>query len=147
MATKSLIVPERRRKLAPPFAWIDRRFLFDGFLTSLSPLENLLYFFLVLVADRDGLSYYGYDNICGLLEISPDDYIQARNKLVQKRLIAFDGRQFQVLALPEKPAPEPLAVQPDKRRPAQAHPLPQAPAEIFSRIQGRPQTPETGERR
>lgn len=102
MFTKSVIDPELRRQLAPPFAWVDRRFLFDGYLSRLSPKENLLYLFLVLVADRDGLSFYSYDRICQLLKLSVDDYIESRDGLIAKKLIAFDGRQFQVLALPRR---------------------------------------------
>lgn len=101
MLAKTLILPERQRVLTPPFAWIDRRFLLNGFLAELSHHENLLYFFLVLAADREGLSFYGYDKICQLLQLAVDDYIQARNGLIAKGLIAFDGRQFQVLALPK----------------------------------------------
>lgn len=105
MKSKSLILPERKRALVPPFAWVDRRFLLNGFLAALTPQENLLYFFLVLAADRDGLSFYNYDKICQLLTLAVDDYIQARDGLIDKKLIAFDGRQFQVLALPQTPAP------------------------------------------
>jgi len=81
MVSKSLIIPELKRVLKPPFAWIDRRFLFNGFLAELSPQENLLYFFFVLVADRDGLSFYNYDKICQLLKLDADDYVQARDSL------------------------------------------------------------------
>lgn len=105
MKSKSLILSERKRVLAPHFAWVDRRFLLNGFLAALTPQENLLYFFLVLAADRDGLSFYNYDKICQLLTLDVDDYVQARNRLIDKKLIAFDGRQFQVLALPQTPVP------------------------------------------
>jgi hypothetical protein len=105
MISKTMILPERKRVLTPPFAWIDRRFLVNGFLAALSPHENLLYFFLVLAADRDGLSFYSYDRICQVLTLTVDDYIQARNGLIDKGLIAFDGRQFQVLALPPSARP------------------------------------------
>jgi hypothetical protein len=98
----TLIRPEQKRVLKAPFAWIDRYYLFHNFLARLSRHENLLYLFLVLAADRDGISYYAYDKICTILKLDADDYIQARNGLVQKQLIAFDGSQFQVLALPEK---------------------------------------------
>ena len=101
MIAKTMIMPEWQRRLAAPFAWIDRRFLFDGFLASLSPRENLLYFFLVLVADRDGVSFYSYDKICTLLKLDVDAYIQARDGLIRQQLIAFDGQRFQVLALPK----------------------------------------------
>jgi hypothetical protein len=129
MVLKSLIRPEKRRMLRPPFAWIDRRFLFDGFLARLSAPENLLYFFLVLVADRDGLSYYSYDKICQRLRLAVDDYIQARNGLIEKELIAFDGRQYQVLALPAPPSHSPQS-KPKADAPAQAQSL----AEIFSAL-------------
>ena len=102
MISKTMIMPERKRVLTPPFAWVDRRFLFNGFFAALNPHENLLYFFLVLAADRDGLSFYSYDKICQVLTLTVDDYIQARNGLIDKGLIAFDGRQFQVLTLPSQ---------------------------------------------
>ena len=63
----------------------------------------MLYVFLVLVADRNGLSYYGYDKICTLLRFTLEDYLVARNGLIDKDLIAFDGHLFQVLSLPDKP--------------------------------------------
>jgi hypothetical protein len=65
----------------------------------------LLYIFLVLAADRYGLSYYSYDRICSLLQLSVEQYITARDGLVKKDLIAFDGTLFQVLELPPKPLP------------------------------------------
>ena len=64
--------------------------------------STTLYVFLVLVADRNGLSYYCYDKICTLLRLSVDEYILARNTLIDKDLIAFDGYLFQVLSLPQK---------------------------------------------
>jgi hypothetical protein len=110
MVTKSLIIPELRRELKPPFAWIDRHFLLNGFLATLSQPEKLLYFFLSLVADRDGLSFYSYDKICQLLQLELDDYIQARNGLIEKQLIAYDGTQFQLLALPPRQQRSPTKV-------------------------------------
>jgi hypothetical protein len=68
----------------------------------------LFYIFLVLVGDRKGLSYYPYDKISDLLKITVDDYIAARNDLLKKDLIAFDGRLFQVLSLPKNPIGEEL---------------------------------------
>ena len=55
------------------------------------------------MGDRKGLSYYPYDKTSNLLKISVDDYIAARNDLIDKDLIAFEGRLFQVLSLPESP--------------------------------------------
>lgn len=95
--------PDRVRKISGTFAFIEHRFMQDGFWSDLDCHGLLLYLFLVLVADRYGLSYYSYDKICTLLRLTLDDYILARNGLIDKNLIAFDGRLFQVLSLPNEP--------------------------------------------
>ena len=103
MIEKQPLCPDRRRTITGSFAFIEHRFLRDGFWSSLSQHACLLYVFLVLVADRNGLSYYSYDKICTLLRFTLDDYLIARNGLIEKDLIAFDGHLFQVLSLPDKP--------------------------------------------
>ena len=85
------------------FAFIPHRFLRDGFFVSLTPDELRLYFFLVLAADRYGVSFYGYESICSTLEVHLDRYLEARNALIDRDLIAFDGTRFQVLSLPVRP--------------------------------------------
>jgi len=100
---KKLLAPDRIRKITSSFAFIEHRFLRQGFWSSLSHHELLLYLFLVLVSDRNGLSYYCYDKICSLLQITVDEYILSRNLLIEKDMIAFDGSLFQVLSLPQKP--------------------------------------------
>ena len=104
MIKKHPINPQRARRIAGSFAFIEHRFLRSGFCAALTHHELLLYVFLVLAADRNGLSYYSYDKICTLLRISVDEYIFARDALIEKDLIAFDGYLFQVLSLPEKPS-------------------------------------------
>jgi len=94
--------PKRVRKITGSFAFIEHRFLRDGFWASLTRDELLLYMFLVLAGNREGLSYYGYDKICLLLKMDLDEYILSRNGLIDKNLIAFDGGLFQVLSLPNK---------------------------------------------
>ena len=103
MIRKKVINPNRVRHIDGGFSFIPHRFLTDGFLTTLSQKEILLYLFLILVSDRNGLSFYSYDSICSLLQITADQYIDARNALIKKDLIAFDGTIFQVLDLPLKP--------------------------------------------
>lgn len=97
------IVPDRVRRIDGSFAFVPHRFLREGFLASLSPAELRLYVFLVLAADRNGVSFYHYDTICSLLEVPLEAYVEARNALIRKDLIAFDGTRFQVLSLPARP--------------------------------------------
>lgn len=94
---------DRIRKISGSFAFIEHRFLRDGFFESLNFHERLLYLFLVLVSDRNGMSWYSYDRICAITGFTLEQYIEARNSLVSKDLIDFDGRIFQVLSLPEQP--------------------------------------------
>ena len=100
---KKPLCPQRIRKITSSFAFIEHRFLRDGFWSTLDQHQLLLYVFLILVADRNGLSYYSYDKICTLLKIAVDDYIVARDALIEKDLIGFDGHLFQVLSLPDQP--------------------------------------------
>ena len=102
------ISPERVRTIGgESFAFVPHRFLRAGFFAALSREELGLYFFLVLAADRHGLSFYHYDSICSLLRMPLETYIEARNALIDKDLIAFDGTRFQVLSLPERLPTEP----------------------------------------
>ena len=103
MINKQILEPNRIRHIDGGFSFIPHRFLTDGFLSSLNQKEILLYFFLVLASDRHGLSFYAYDAICCFLQFSVDDYVQARDGLREKNLIAFDGTIYQVLELPSKP--------------------------------------------
>lgn len=102
MVRKKILKPERIRRIQGGFGFIPHRLITDGFVAVLSPHELLLYFFLILVADRNGLSYYAYDSICSLLSMSLDQYIEARDGLIAKDLIGFDGTLFQVLSLPAR---------------------------------------------
>ncbi len=108
MIHKRPLIAQRLRSIQGSFAYIEHRFLRDGFFGAVSHHELLLYFLLVLVSDRQGLSFYSYDKLCSLLALNLDDYLQARDGLIQKDLIAFDGTIFQVLSLPERPAWTPL---------------------------------------
>ena len=88
------------------FAYIPNRFFRDGFFVSLNRDELALYFLLVLVGDRNGVSYYHYDTLCSILELPSEFYLTVRNSLIAKDLIAYDGTRFQVLSLPKRPVPK-----------------------------------------
>jgi len=104
MITKKILNPDRTRQIRGGFSFIPHRFLTDGFLKTLSQPQLLLYIFLVLAADRYGLSFYSYDRICSFLHMTLEQYTAARDGLIEKDLIAFDGTLFQVLSLPASPA-------------------------------------------
>jgi hypothetical protein len=101
MISRTPIDNHRIRKICGSFSWIDHRLLSGGFLKTMTSNEILLYFFLVLVGDRNGVSFYSYDKICQLLKIDVDRFIHARNRLLQKSLIATENGRFQVLQLPQ----------------------------------------------
>jgi hypothetical protein len=102
------IRPERVRRIGPDgFAFVPNRFLREGFFATLSPAERELYFLLLLAADRNGLSFYHYDSICAVLQMELETYLQARNALITRDLISYDGTRFQVLSLPERLGPGP----------------------------------------
>jgi hypothetical protein len=99
MMIKVILCPDRVRRITGTFRFVEHRFLKEGLFFILTHCELLLYLFLVLVADRYGLSLYSYDKMCTLLRISVDEFILARDGLIEKDLIAFDGHTFQALSL------------------------------------------------
>jgi hypothetical protein len=97
------IRPDRLPRIERGFAAVPNRFLHGGFFASLGHVERSLYFFLVLAADRNGVSFYGYDKICDALAVRPDEFVQARDRLIDADLIVVDNGRFQVLSLPARP--------------------------------------------
>jgi len=98
------IIPDRVRRIEPGgFAFLPNRFLRGGFFASLSRDELALYVLLVMAGDRNGVSFYHYDSLCSILEVPAERYLDARNALIDKDLIAFDGIRYQVLSLPQRP--------------------------------------------
>src|SRR5262245_10238919 len=93
--------PDRRRSIRGSFSWIDHRFLREGFDQGLTRLEKLLYFVLVAVSNRDGVSFYSDARLAELLDIRFLHELEAaRNELVARDLIAYEGGIYQVLDLP-----------------------------------------------
>ncbi len=115
---------DRIRTLERPFGWIPFRILASGLLPKLCPPTKLLYFFLCLVADEQGMSYYGAGRLSTLLGLSESDLARAREELVQRDLLAFDGRLYQLLSLP----PGSAAVSVPSRRDRPEVPPPKRPS-------------------
>lgn len=94
--------PDRLRTLERPFGWIPFRILTSGLLQQLSREAKLLYFFLCLVADGQGISFYGDRRLQLLLDLSDGELEHARAELCRQDLLAFDGRVYQLLSLPAR---------------------------------------------
>ncbi|MCI0693050.1 helix-turn-helix domain-containing protein [candidate division KSB1 bacterium] len=133
MPGRAPIFPDRIRKIRGSFSWIEHRFVHDGFLRALSGDELLLYYFLVTVGDRNGISYYDYEKICQLLKLEVEAYIRARDGLIARQLIAYQQGVFQVLPLPVRPSLPRLTTQVPGRE-GDFHAL----AEIFKRLEATP---------
>jgi len=96
---------DRLRRIDGSFGFLPHRFLRDGFWASLARDELLLYILLVLVADRQGMSFYYDDRLASMLRLVLDDFLVARAGLVRKNLLAYDpvGPRYQLLSLPTRP--------------------------------------------
>jgi len=93
--------PDRRRQIRGSFSWIDHRFLREGFDQGLTRLEKLLYFVLVAVSNQDGVSFYSEARLAELLDIRfPHELDGARQELIARDLIVYQGGIYQVLDLP-----------------------------------------------
>jgi hypothetical protein len=107
MCVKKIPDSSRVRKIQGSFSWIDHRFITGGFLLELSTVEILLYFFLVAVSDRNGISFYHDDRICRLLKIGLCSLGEARQGLMGRSLLAYEPPIYQVLSLPPEPVAPP----------------------------------------
>ena len=103
MSLKKILDPKRIRKIEGSFSWIDHRFITGGFLQDLSTIEILLYFFLVAVSDRHGISFYHDDRICTILKIPLTSLGETREGLILRSLIVYEPPLYQVLSLPPHP--------------------------------------------
>ena len=103
MYSKRILNSSRVRKIQGSFSWIDHSFITGGFLRDLSAVEILLYFFLVTVSDRNGISFYHDDKICSLIKIGLVSLGEARDVLIGKSLLAYEHPIYQVLSLPPQP--------------------------------------------
>lgn len=101
--------PDRVRSIrAGTFGWIDHRFDRDGHIQKLCLEDIAVYVFLVLAADRFGVSHWRPDGIGKHLGLDAPDVRRAAARLIDLDLVAFkpyhshssDGF-FQVLSFPK----------------------------------------------
>jgi hypothetical protein len=110
MPEKRLLRPERVRQLPEQFSWIDRSWVRRGLLQGLPAETIALYFFLVTVADRLGLSFYSDRRICEILSMDAESLRRSRADLVREDLVAYSYPLYQVLEVPIPRALPPAAV-------------------------------------
>lgn len=110
MRTYCIPQPQRVRRIEKSFAWIDHRLLRNGYLQVLTHQEQALYLFLILAADRQGVSFYRKEKICDLLGLDAGRFEVARDRLADLKLIAFQpynafspNGHYQVLPVDGRP--------------------------------------------
>ena len=83
--------PKKNRNIKGSFAWIDHRLMRNGFIEVMTHQDLALYMFLVLAADRNGVSFYRKEKICEAVSLDYSQFEIARDRLVNMKLIAFEG--------------------------------------------------------
>ena len=140
MDSQPLLRSDRLRTIEKPFAWLPFRLIKDGFFENMTDRAKLLYTFLCLAADRQGVSFYGDAKIRSHFQLDNDELFSARKELIQKDLVAYDGRRYQVLSLPAperraKPAPHPPPCPPSTPSPTlRRNSQPESLADILDRL-------------
>lgn len=139
MNSQPLLRPDRLRTVEKPFAWLPFRLIKDGFFENMTDRAKLLYTFLCLAADRQGVSFYGDTKIRSHFQLDSDALQSARKELISKDLVAYDGKRYQVLSLPTPKRPELPRQHPPRHRPHPPPPpkrnsQPEALADILQRL-------------
>jgi hypothetical protein len=83
--------PQNIRKITNSFAWIDHRVLRNGFLQVMTHQDMALYLFLVLAADRNGVSFYRKEKVCDALSLDFCQFEIARDRLINFKLVAYEA--------------------------------------------------------
>jgi len=100
-----VIRPERVRRVPSRFSWLDQRLVREGRLRGLTPGAHSLYLFLAVVADNQGLSWYGDGRVMVELGMSLGQLESARALLVAADLVAYQPPLYQVLEVRPQAGP------------------------------------------
>lgn len=87
MRGREPIVPQRRRRVPPPFSWVDHRLVRDGQVQGRSAAALCL--FLVAMANADGLRWYSEAALCRQLSCVATELQGARTELQPAGLIVY----------------------------------------------------------
>ena len=139
MRSPRLLRPDRLRSVERerPFGWLPCRLLRGDLLRLMSTSAKALYLHLALAADRCGLSYWGDRRIQETIRLDAAELHHARQQLIDLDLVAFDGRTYQLLSLPEHPAEPARAAPSIKAEPHATEEIPEDARRILSRLLGR----------
>lgn len=91
MANYHIPQPKNIRAIKGSFAWIDHRLMKNGFLETMTHDDLVLYLFLVLAADKNGVSFYRKEKICQIVSLDYHPFEIARDRLIDRKLIAFEA--------------------------------------------------------
>jgi len=83
--------PKKIRAIKGSFAWIDHRLMRNGFIGVMTHTDVVLYLFLIVAADRNGVSFYRKEKICDILSLDYNQFEIAKDRLIDMKLIAFEG--------------------------------------------------------
>ena len=83
--------PKNIRNIKGSFAWIDHRLIRNGFIEVMTHQDMVLYLFLILVADKNGVSFYRKEKICQAVSLDYNQFEIAKDRLINIDLIAFEG--------------------------------------------------------
>ena len=105
MPRKRVLRPDRLRRVPPQFSWIDQRLVRERHIERCEVPALALYLVLVIVADAQGLSYYGEASLARLLSMPQARVLQARADLMRLDLTRRPDQvlSFDAPAAPRKP--------------------------------------------
>jgi len=83
--------PQKIRKIQGSFAWIDHRLVRNGYFQVMTHDDMVLYLFLILAADRNGVSFYRKEKICDAVSLDFCQFEIAKDRLINMTLIAFES--------------------------------------------------------
>jgi len=83
--------PKKIRNIKGSFAWIDHRLMRNGFIETMTHQDIALYLFLILVADKNGVSFYRKEKICEAVSLDFRQFEIARDRLINMNLIAVES--------------------------------------------------------
>jgi len=88
---KKYHIPQHKRIIIGSFAWIDHRLMRNGFMETMAHQDIVLYLFLILVADKNGVSFYRKEKICEAVSLDFSQFEIARDRLINMKLVAFEN--------------------------------------------------------